>query len=84
MEVHSSMFDPTDGFLGERADMRTVDEARHFYFCLACGQLVDKRDLAAIFHHEELGHEPLAIEDATRLFRIAGLLTAALRERDSH
>jgi hypothetical protein len=35
------------------------DEANHFYICKACGQAVDKRRLGDVFHHEELGHEPI-------------------------
>lgn len=67
--------------IGERTDGAPVDEARHFYGCKACGQPVDKRDLAAVFHHEEPGHKPLPVEDVDRLSRIEAQLEAALRER---
>ena len=62
-------------FIGERIDGDHLEETRHFYPCPTCGQPVDKRDLAAVFHHEEPGHKPLPAEDAERLVRI----TAAIR-----
>lgn len=34
-------------------------EVRHFYTCQACGQVVDKRRLGDVLHHEERGHGPL-------------------------
>lgn len=33
------------------------DEFAHFYSCQVCGQNVDRRDLAAVLHHQEPGHE---------------------------
>lgn len=36
-----------------------AEEFKHFYFCLACGQLVDERRLGDVWHHEEDDHEPL-------------------------
>ncbi len=66
-------------FIGERMDGDPPGgEAGHFYLCCACQQPVDKRDLAAVFHHEEPGHEPLPVEDAERLLRISEQLRAAL------
>jgi hypothetical protein len=38
------------------------DEIQHFYRCRACGQMVDKRRLGDVFHHEEAGHEPLPLD----------------------
>lgn len=76
------MLDPKFGYVGQRADQRTVEEARHFYLCPACGQPVDKRDLAAVFHHEEKGHSPLPAEESTRLTQITAMLTAALMDRN--
>ncbi len=38
------------------------DEAGHFYVCAACGQAVDCRRLGDVFHHEDDGHLPLAIQ----------------------
>lgn len=38
------------------------NEADHFYTCAACGQAVDKRDLGQVFHHEDVGHEPLLLD----------------------
>jgi hypothetical protein len=67
-------------FIGERLGGEpAAGEIGHFYLCKACGQPVDKRDLAAVFHHEEPGHEPLPTEDAERLLRITELLNAALQ-----
>jgi hypothetical protein len=53
-------------------------EIGHFYLCPACQQPVDKRDLAAVFHHEEPGHHPLPAEDAERLLRISAELRRVL------
>ncbi|HEY2614775.1 MAG TPA: hypothetical protein VGI42_03640 [Chthoniobacterales bacterium] len=33
------------------------DERRHFYCCETCREMVDKRDLDAVFFHET-GHKP--------------------------
>jgi hypothetical protein len=38
------------------------DERQHFYECKACGQLVDKRRLGDVFHHEEDGHAPIPLD----------------------
>ena len=65
--------------LGERVGGDPADEAEHFYLCKACQQPVDMRDLAAVFHHEKPGHEPLPAEDAERLVRISAQLQMALR-----
>jgi hypothetical protein len=55
------------GFIGIPIDPETyepleLEEHEHFYVCAACGQAVDKRDLGQVFHHEEQGHEPLALD----------------------
>lgn len=65
--------------VGERIGGEPADEAEHFYLCKACQQPVDMRDLAAVFHHEEPGHEPLPAEDAERLLRISEQLGRTLR-----
>jgi hypothetical protein len=31
-------------------------DSEHFYTCPACGEAVDKRDLAAVLHHEQPVH----------------------------
>jgi bifunctional non-homologous end joining protein LigD len=36
-----------------------LEESEHFHRCEECGQLVDRRNLGDVFHHEEPGHEPL-------------------------
>ncbi|HYD44588.1 MAG TPA: hypothetical protein VEA79_04910, partial [Phenylobacterium sp.] len=65
-------------YVGQREDGQEVaDEVEHFYRCKACGQLVDKRDLAAVFHHEERGHAPLAAEEAYRLVGVDHQVAAA-------
>lgn len=65
--------------VGERVGGDPADEAEHFYLCKACHQPVDMRDLAAVFHHEEPGHEPLPAEDAEWLVRISEQLRRTLR-----
>lgn len=37
------------------------DESEHFIICVGCGQAIDCRRLGDVFHHEEPGHEPLAV-----------------------
>lgn len=64
--------------VGQRVGGDPLDETRHFYLCTACGQPVDKRDLGAVFHHEERGHEPLPVEEAERLLRISAQLREAM------
>lgn len=49
------------GIKGTRVGGEPASEAEHFYACSACGQAVDMRDLGQVFHHEELGHERLAL-----------------------
>jgi bifunctional non-homologous end joining protein LigD len=69
-------------FIGERIGGEPdAGEIGHFYLCKACRQLVDKRDLAAVLHHEEPGHDPLPAEDAERLLRISEQLRAALERK---
>lgn len=67
--------------IGERLGPEVTTEAEHFYLCKACRQPVDKRDLAAVFHHEEPGHRPLPAADAERLLRISQALRATLEHR---
>ena len=43
------------------------DERGYFYICEECGQAVDKRSTAQIFHHEELSHLPLTEAELTEL-----------------
>lgn len=50
---------PIDPGTGEQLEL---EEHEHFYVCAACGQAVDMRDLGQVFHHEEPGHQPLAID----------------------
>ncbi|MDB5445687.1 MAG: hypothetical protein JWQ97_1004 [Phenylobacterium sp.] len=73
------MRDELRPYVGQREGGDPEDEAAHFYECRACQQPVDMRDLAAVFHHEEPGHEPLPVEDAERLLRISEQLRAALK-----
>jgi hypothetical protein len=54
------------GIVGRAIDPETgeyleLEEHEHFYTCAACGQAVDNRDLGKVFHHEEVGHEPLRL-----------------------
>lgn len=75
------MLEPRFGYVGHRAAGDPVDEAAHLYACKACGQAVDKRDLAAVFHHEEPGHQPLPTRDAERILRVSKMLVFNLAER---
>lgn len=72
------MLNPKLGYVGERL---AGEPKTHFYPCKVCGQEVDKRDLAAVFHHEELGHEPLPSCDAQRVLRVSGMLRFTLEKR---
>jgi bifunctional non-homologous end joining protein LigD len=69
-------------FIGERIGGEPdLGEIGHFYLCRACQQPVDKRDLAAVFHHEEPGHAPLSAEDAERFLRISEQLRSTLERK---
>ena len=35
------------------------EEHHHLYRCRTCGEVVDRRNLGYVLHHEEPGHEPL-------------------------
>jgi hypothetical protein len=74
-----SKLNPSLAFIGERLDGEPEDELGHFYLCQACQQPVDKRDLAAVFHHEQPGHGPLRWQDAERLLHISAQLGGALQ-----
>jgi hypothetical protein len=68
-------------YVGERLAGEPKTPAGHLYTCKACGQAVDKRDLAAVFHHEEPSHQPLANDDAERLRRIDEQLATIVSEQ---
>lgn len=55
----SKVTNTAKGIIGERVGGNPKNEIDNFYCCKACGQSVDKRDLGQVFHHEELGHEPI-------------------------
>lgn len=57
--------------VGSREDGEPTDPLDHFYVCPACGQPVDKRDLGAVFHHEDKGHDRLPDDEAMRLLDVA-------------
>lgn len=42
----------------QRIDALT-GEVDHFTRCATCGQAFDMRDLEAVIHHEQPGHEPV-------------------------
>jgi hypothetical protein len=54
------------------------DVLDNFEPCPACGQLIDRRDLAAVAHHHEPGHEPLPEAEATRRVSLEDRLRVAL------
>ncbi|CAN7606979.1 hypothetical protein LJR164_004488 [Phenylobacterium sp. LjRoot164] len=53
------MTKPADFEYVGRLGGEPVDESEHFYRCKACGQAVDKRDLAQVFYHEAPGHRTI-------------------------
>ena len=72
---------PLRAIIGQRVGGDPADEIEHFYLCAACHQPVDKRDLFAVFHHEEADHQPLPAEDAERLLRISERLQTTLARK---
>ena len=69
--------------IGAREGPEPADEIVHFYICKACNQPVDMRDLGQVFHHEERGHAPLAVEDEARLLRVSDQLRGALATKEA-
>jgi hypothetical protein len=67
-----AMRDDLRPFIGQRVGGDPANELQHFHLCKACHQPVDMRDLAAVFHHEEKGHQPLPAEGAERLLWTRG------------
>jgi len=55
----SKITNDAKGIIGHRVGGDPENENDNFYICAACGQAVDCRDLGQVFHHEELGHEPI-------------------------
>jgi Fe2+ or Zn2+ uptake regulation protein len=53
---------PFAGIEGQRVGEEPGDEREHFIICEACGQAVDLRDLGQVYHHEEPGHSPIALD----------------------
>jgi hypothetical protein len=45
--------------IGQRQGGEPDSVLDHFYTCPTCGQLVDKRDLGQVLHHEIAGHQRL-------------------------
>ena len=66
-------------YIGHPADSRPKTDVRdNFEACPACGQLIDRRDLAAVVHHGQAGHPPLSEAEATRLVSLEDRLLVAL------
>jgi hypothetical protein len=42
------------------------NEQDNFFICVACGQLIDTRDLRQVMWHEKPRHEPLDLDDEAR------------------
>ena len=42
-------------------------ERDYYCVCEECGQALDTRSAAQVFHHEELGHRPLTESELTEL-----------------
>ncbi|WMT92642.1 hypothetical protein [Pelagibacterium sp. H642] len=57
------------------------DEQSHFYTCPACGQMVDMRDLGAVLHHEDEGHDPLPDPVSTRVADATRMLNRAIASK---
>lgn len=66
-------------FVGEQ--VRGGRDHTDFFTCPTCRQIVDMRDLAAVFHHEIDGHQAQAIQEASRLIQIERQLLSALADR---
>ena len=47
--------------IGEGLNAGVTGPADHFMLCPGCLQPIDCRDLAALFHHNQPGHEPLPV-----------------------
>lgn len=77
------MLNPKLGYVGKYVGARTPTDAQHYYLCKSCGQAVDKRDLAAVLHHDVARHEPLSAECSVRLTRVTAMLKS-LMEREKH
>ena len=45
-----------------RSGSEPAAEVHHFYVCLNCGQLVDRRDLRQVLWHQNPEHEQLDID----------------------
>lgn len=55
--------------IGIRNGEPVTDEAEHFIACPECGQPIDCRDLAQVFHHNAPGHGPLPETEVMRVMR---------------
>ncbi len=69
--------------IGERVAGEADHYRAYFHACPACGQPVDRRDLAALLHHEQPGHEPLPLEQAYRLAIVNEQIDRALPEHSA-
>ncbi len=69
--------------IGERLAGEVEHDRAYFYACPACGQPVDKRDLAAVMHHEEVGHAPLPWKEAYRLAIVNAQIDRVLPEHSA-
>lgn len=72
----------TRTFVGARSDQAEHVERVHFFSCGACKQLIDMRDLDAVFHHEVAGHSPLPRSRECRLATIEDQLRGLLSRGD--
>lgn len=54
-------------YVGESIGPEGAEAAPVFHPCPACGQPVDRRDLAAVYYHEGPDHAPLPAREAVRL-----------------
>ena len=76
------MFEPTPLFApGDPVDWTPDEEAGCFMLCPSCNQPIDCRDLGAVLHHEEFGHLPLSIADATRMVTSPAFLQVLREQR---
>ena len=44
---------------GRALDAQSDKDGGHFYTCPMCSQLVDRRQLGEVLHHEIHGHKPI-------------------------
>ncbi|HEX7943028.1 MAG TPA: hypothetical protein VF495_00090 [Phenylobacterium sp.] len=68
--MHDRLRNDLKHIVGRSAGEAKNDPILNFERCPRCGQQLDRRDFAAIWHHAQAGHRPLPREEAVRLLSI--------------